>query len=118
MLAIHVVFHNEHPLVTLTGALVLGDCTEHLVRIIDWLVDSGERHVMIDLRDVHTVDSSGLATLVLCHEHVGAADGDVVFLRPGKRLLRMLSNTRLTTVLRIVETGAPTGCSPKASHGG
>ena len=104
MLAIHVVLHNEHPLVALTGALVLGDSTAHLLRIVDWLVESGERHVMIDLRDVHTADSSGLATLVLCHQHVSAADGDVVFLRPGKRLLRMLLKTRLTTVLRIVET--------------
>jgi anti-anti-sigma factor len=127
MLAIHVMLHNERPLVALTGSLVLGDGTSYLLKVISWLVDSGEHHVMIDLHEVHTVDSGGLATLVQCHERLRAADGDVVLLRPGKQLSRMLCKTRLSTVLRIAETsppsdrrvtrGEPALCAPQTGSG-
>ena len=101
MPAIHVAFHDQGPLVALKGALVLGDGTAHLLHVIGWLVDSGERHVMIDLHEVHTVDSSGLAKLILCHERLRATGGDLGLLRPGNQLRRMLCKTRLSAVLRI-----------------
>lgn len=107
MLAVHVRFHNGIPLVSLQGALVLGDGTAHLLEVITWLVESGELHLMIDLHELHTVDSSGLGTLVQCHQRLCAADGDVVLIRPGKRLLRMLRTTGLSTVLRIADTSDP-----------
>jgi anti-anti-sigma factor len=127
MLAIHVTFHNDRPLVALKGALVLGDGTADLLKVIAWLVDSGELYVMIDLHDVHTADSSGLATLVQCHGRLRAADGDLVLLRPARRLHRMLCTTGLSTVLRIAETsppsdrrvtrGKPALCAPQTGSG-
>ena len=107
MLAIHVTFHNDRPLVALKGTLLLGDGTADLLKVIAWLIDSGELHVMIDLHEVHTVDSSGLATLVQCHERLREADGDLVLLRPARRLHRMLCTTGLSNVLRIVESSPP-----------
>jgi anti-anti-sigma factor len=127
MLAIHVTFHNDCPLVALKGALVLGDGTADLLKVIAWLADSGEVHVMMDLHDVHTTDSSGLATLVQCHQRLRAADGDLVVLRPARRLHRMLCTTGLSTVLRIAETspssdrrvtrGKPALCATQTGSG-
>ena len=67
-------------------------------------VDKSQLRILLDLTEVHSMDSSGIAALVRGWTRVRRADGDVVIARPAQSIRRMLKITRLMSLFKIAET--------------
>lgn len=94
--------HPADPFVlTPDGALVAGGSAEQLEEHVQALYAQGHRHVVVDLTKVPYMDSSGIRALVRGHTSAQRAGGSFVLVAPTSRVTRLLSLTRLDTVLQI-----------------
>jgi anti-sigma B factor antagonist len=66
----------------LHGELVLGDDHLAILRHLLLLLDSRRHRVILNLKEVSTVDAAGLATLTFCGRLFHDVGGRVVFLNP------------------------------------
>jgi anti-sigma B factor antagonist len=66
----------------LHGELVLGDDHLAILRHLLLLLDSRRHRVILNLKEVSTMDAAGLATLTFCARLFHDVDGRVVFLNP------------------------------------
>lgn len=64
--------------------------------------------LIVDVGEMTFIDSSGLSALVHAHRHAADAGGSMTVRRPSPMLKRLLSITRLDTVLVVDEAGADT----------
>ena len=62
------------------------------------LVFQERKHVLLNLADVPTMDSSGLGELVAAHTTVSRAGGQIKLVNLTKRIHDLLTITRLATV--------------------
>lgn len=88
--------------VGLKGALVRGEA-DHLVRIVEWLQEFGERRITLHAAAVDAVDIYGVTALVQLHSDLSAGGGCLLLRAPSHRLLAALRRTGLDRVLRIVD---------------
>jgi anti-sigma B factor antagonist len=75
-----------------------------LIRAFNEAVDNGQVRIVLDLSDVNTMDSSGIAAVVRSWIRVRRTAGDVVIASPTQSIRRMLAITRLMPLFRIAET--------------
>jgi anti-sigma B factor antagonist len=68
------------------------------------LLDAGPRRFAVDLVEVPYVDSVGLGAIVQAYTSVRRRGGDLKLLRPNDRVRRLLTITRLCTVLKTYDT--------------
>ena len=91
----------------------------HMMRT---LFDGGPRQIVLDLVDVPYVDSMGLGAIVQAYTSARRRGGDLKLLRVNGRIGRLLSITRLCTVLeaydseeaveRSFDADCHAGCAP------
>lgn len=67
--------------------------------------------IALELSGVSFCDSSGINALVRLRRRVSAADGEIVLLRPGPRLVRLLARTGVDQCLPVRES-LPDGSGP------
>ena len=67
------------------------------------LVAEGWVHVVANLAALKSVDARGLGELVLTHQTLEAAGGELTLVAPNAAIRKMLSVTRLDTVLRLCD---------------
>jgi anti-anti-sigma factor len=113
MLDITVSVVNGLAVVSLTGALVRGQGSDHLTEVVEWLCEAGEGRIALHTAGVSAVDVDGLVALLGCHASVSSTGGDLVINMPSGPLRRALRRTGLDELLRIVD-----GRSPDPSHSG
>lgn len=101
MLEITVAVVQGLTVVGLKGALVRGEA-DHLVRIVEWLQEFGERWIALHAAAVDAVDVDGLTALVECHAALSASEGCLFVRTPSRRLDEALRRTGLDRVLRVV----------------
>jgi anti-sigma B factor antagonist len=85
----------------LNGHLSLGDELNDLNRLITDLLAAGKTRLVLNLKKVDYVDSSGAGTLVRCYSAAKQAGGDLRLAQPTDRFLKVLDLTHLTKVLPI-----------------
>jgi len=61
------------------------------------------RNVILNLKQVTYIDSSGLGALIACHTTITDAGGDLRLLKVSKRSAQLLVLTKLTTVFQIFD---------------
>jgi anti-sigma B factor antagonist len=83
------------------GRLVAGDGAATLRERFNHL--DGQNKFILNLKEVHYIDSSGLGTLVSCHSIVKAAGGALRLLHLSERNVQLLVITKLSTVFRIFD---------------
>jgi len=88
-------------LLALKGRLVLGEESNGLRTTIDNLLASGATRMVINLEQVHHVDSAGLGALIEMHRKIKAKGGGIKLCNLGPNLTRALEIARL---LPIFET--------------
>src|ERR1700674_2942427 len=66
----------------LKGELVLGDEDLSLLQRLLFLLDSGRHNVILNLKEVSSIDASGLATLAFCATRFHDVGGRLVLLGP------------------------------------
>ena len=89
-------------LVSLPARLVMANAQEARSAIRN-LVDDGRIRLVLDLRAVQFVDSSGLSVLVSTLKAVQSHNGRVVLLSPSDSVRSLIELTRLHQVFEIFE---------------
>jgi len=90
-------------LLALDGKLVVGDATAQLKEQIKALADEDLHQVVLDLKDVDYIDSSGLGTLVYCFSTFRKQGGSLKLLNLSRRNIELMLLTKLETVFEVYD---------------
>jgi anti-sigma B factor antagonist len=85
-------------IVDLAGRITLGEGSGLLRNAIKELVSSGNRNILVNLKDVTYLDSAGLGELVGSYASVTNAGGNIKLLHPQAKVHDLLQITKLYTV--------------------
>jgi anti-sigma B factor antagonist len=85
-------------IVDLAGRIVLGDGSGVVRETIKELVGSGQKNILLNLRDVTYLDSAGLGEIVGSYATVTNLGGDVRLLHAQGKVKELLTITKLYTV--------------------
>jgi anti-sigma B factor antagonist len=88
----------------LDGRIVLGEETTALRENVKGLLAAGNKNLILDLKNVTTIDSSGLGTLVASHSSAKSVGASVRLCNLGSRLNELLQITKLYTVFEVSGT--------------
>lgn len=93
-------------MVDVSGKLVAGDDTGRLKDKVNSLLLQGRRRIILNLRDVPYIDSTGLGELVAVHATVFRQGGHIVLVKLTARVQDLLAICRLLTVFDVFDTEA------------
>lgn len=77
---------------------------EELKKAMNTLFDDGSNHLIIDLNDVHFIDSSGLGALVSGFKNASTRQGSIRLSALQSQVKSMFELTRLQRVFDIYQT--------------
>lgn len=84
--------------VDLTGKLTLTDDPGMVKDVVSSLVYRGQKQVVLNLRGISYIDSSGLGELVACHLTATRTGGAIKLAHAAPRVLDLLVLTKLLTI--------------------
>jgi anti-sigma B factor antagonist len=85
-------------IVDMNGKLTLGEATQRLHDKVNSLLQQGRKNIVLNLRDVSSVDSGGLGELVRTLTTMQKHGGSLKVANLPKRIQDLLVMTRLVTV--------------------
>ena len=91
---------------TLDGRIVLGEETVALREKVKGLLAAGKKKIVVDLKNVTMIDSSGLGALVAAHTSARSAEATLRLCNLGSRTNELLQMTRLVTVFEVSNSEA------------
>jgi anti-sigma B factor antagonist len=87
----------------LHGRLVVGSESTEFRRKIMQLISDDHKSIILDMKRVDFIDSTGLGTLVVAHMQLQKAGGSVKLLNVSKRNVQLLILTKLSTVFEMFD---------------
>ena len=93
-------------IVDLSGRIVLGEGSAGLRDLLRDLVSEGNKKILLNLRNVNYIDSSGLGELVSAFTSMRSQGGELKLLNLTKRVRALLQITKLLTVFDITDDEA------------
>jgi anti-sigma B factor antagonist len=90
----------------LTGRIVLGDGSTALRDLVRNLISQGNKKILLNLRNVDYIDSSGLGELVSAFTNMRSGGGELKLLNLTKRVQALFRITKLYTVFDITDDEA------------
>jgi anti-sigma B factor antagonist len=87
----------------LHGRLVMGPESSEFRQKVAQLVSTNHKSIILDMKDVDFIDSTGLGTLVVAHTQLQKAGGSVKLLKLSKRNMQLLVLTKLSTVFEMFD---------------
>ena len=90
----------------LEGRIVLGEETVALREKVKGLLAAGKKKIVLDLKNVSMIDSSGLGALVTAHSSAKSAGATLRLCNLGSRTNELLQMTRLVTVFEVSDSEA------------
>ena len=87
----------------LRGRVVVGPEATDLRRHFAQLIEQKKNNVIVNLKDVDYIDSTGLGTLVIGHSGAEDAGGAMKLLNVPKRAAQLMILTKLSTVFQIFD---------------
>jgi len=93
-------------IVDLSGRIVLGEGSTGLRDLVRNLVSEGIKKILLNLRNVDYIDSSGLGELVSAFTSMRSQGGELKLLNLTKRVRALLQITKLLTVFDITDNEA------------
>ena len=94
---------NGVEVVHLSGAILFGDDSTNLRNRVRALLDQGRR-VVLDMRGVSRIDSSGLGTLVALYASAHRCATEIKLANLGAHPKEVLQITRLVTVFEVFDS--------------
>jgi anti-sigma B factor antagonist len=88
----------------LDGRIVLGEETVTLREKVKSLLAEGKNKIVLDLKNVSMIDSSGLGTLVAIYSSAKAAGATMRLCNLSSRTDELLQMTRLLTVFEVSDS--------------
>jgi len=83
------------------GELRLGPGTNALRSVVLQLLDDGYRNVLLNLRDVRHIDSSGVGELMSCYTSVRNQGGHLKLMNLSGHVHNLLQLTKLYTIFEV-----------------
>jgi anti-sigma B factor antagonist len=93
-------------IVDLKGRLVLGAATSSLREMLAHRIEAGDNRLILNLRDLQAIDSSGAGELIAAHAAAVKAGGALKLLNLSYRTLDLLKITRLYLVFELYASEA------------
>lgn len=93
-------------IVDLSGRIVLGEESAGVRDLVRELISEGIRKILLNLRNVDYVDSSGLGELVCAFTSMRSHGGELKLLNVTRRLRSLLQITKLITIFEITDDEA------------
>ena len=93
-------------IVDLSGRIVLGEGSAGVRDLVRDLIKEGNNKILLNLRDVDYIDSSGLGELVNAFTIMRSQGGELKLLNLTKRVRALLQITKLLTVFDITDDEA------------
>jgi len=90
----------------LDGRIVLGEETIALREKVKNLLGEGKKKLVLDLKNVTMIDSSGLGALVAAHSSAKSGGATLRLCNLGSRTNELLQMTRLLTVFEVANSEA------------
>jgi anti-sigma B factor antagonist len=87
----------------LSGRIVLGEASAGVRDLVRNLIKDGNKKILLNLRDVDYIDSSGLGELVNAFTSMRSQGGELKLLNLTKRVRALLQITKLLTVFDITD---------------
>ena len=88
-------------LLDLDGRITVGEESSKLRETLRELTAAGATNVILNLRGVDYIDSTGLGALVVCFTSLRKAGGKMTLLNVSRRNIELLVFTKLATVFEI-----------------
>jgi anti-sigma B factor antagonist len=95
--------HDDRAVVHVGGEVDLATCPQ-LRDVLAELVDGGVYHLLVDLKQVSFLDSSGISALIGVLRRVRERGGSVGLIAPRPQVRRVLELTGVATLLAIYPT--------------
>jgi anti-sigma B factor antagonist len=93
-------------IIDISGKITLGEGNLLLREMVHELIDKNIKKILLNLGDVHYVDSSGMGELVRVYTTIRSQGGEVRLVNPSHRVQGLLQMTRLNAVFQIEPTEA------------
>jgi len=90
----------------LEGRIVLGEETVAVREKVKSLLAAGKKKLVLDLKNVTMIDSSGLDVLVVAHTRAKSSGATLRLCNLGSRTKELLQITRLVTVFEVSDSEA------------
>jgi anti-sigma B factor antagonist len=90
-------------IVDISGRIVLGEESSVLRDLVCELLGKGHKQILLNLGEVHYIDSSGLGQLVSAFTSVRKHEGELKLLNLTNKVHDLMQITRLYTVFDIME---------------
>jgi anti-sigma B factor antagonist len=87
----------------LEGRLVAGPESGEFRSKITELISTDQKSIILDMKQVDFIDSTGLGTLVVAHTQLQKIGGSVKLLNVSKRNVQLLVLTKLSTVFEMFD---------------
>ena len=88
----------------LKGQLTGGPDAEKFRDLFKALVDEGRKSVIVNLKDVDWISSTGIGIMIRAYKTIREADGQLVLVRVGERTQQIFNVLRLYDVFKIMDT--------------
>ncbi len=85
----------------LKGSITAGESASLLRQVFKDSLAAGQRQLVVNLKQVDFIDSTGLGTLILGHSTMNASGGAMKLANLSKRSIELLIITKLSTVFEI-----------------
>jgi anti-sigma B factor antagonist len=89
--------------VDLSGRLTVGAEVATFRERMQKLIDTGQRSIILNLKGVDYIDSTGLGALVMNYTSLQKAGGKVKLLNLSRRGIELLIMTKLTTIFEVFD---------------
>jgi anti-anti-sigma factor len=93
-------------IVTLDGRIVLGEEGNALREKLKTMIAGGKKQIVVNMKHITCVDSSGLGTLFAAHLSARAEGASLKLCDVGSKFQEVLQITRLATVFQVCNTEA------------
>lgn len=97
---------NGTSIVTLDGRIVLGEESQSLREKLKSLIAEGKKNIVLNMRNVEYIDSTGLGILVASHVSAKTEGATLKLSNLSRKFNELLQLTRLMTVFEVCNTEA------------
>jgi anti-sigma B factor antagonist len=87
----------------LNGRIVAGPDAADFRRAVSSMIERGTKNMILNLKEVDYIDSTGLGSLVIAHSSCEKAGGAMKLLNVPKRSAELMVLTKLSTVFQIFD---------------
>jgi anti-sigma B factor antagonist len=88
-------------ILTVSGDLVIGEPESAFKKAVTRLLEAGRIYLLVDLKDVSFLDSSGLGALVRALTNSQKEGGQTKLLNAGPQVQKLLEMTKLDSVFEL-----------------